>query len=344
MDFSDLGHPSQEWLDFIKSNPQAAQDGFTGNDPAHTTELRLASNQARSATGAALIAKTGLDQRVAMSTIQVPSEASYTIPLRIYRPTAPRRNQLNGAVLYFHGGGFLLGDENTDDYLCCRVAEETNTAVLSVIYRHTHKYKHPAQVDDAWRAFEYIRDNADSIEPAISKSLVVMGISAGCTLAASVILKDLELAKERPDNRSKISGAVLGIPWLIHIDNYPFDLFTSCEVSAKVQNKDAPVIPAARLELFSNLLGAVPTERLLNIPLLSNDELRGWPRTAMLVAGADPLRDDGLIFSKRLESLGVDTRTHTYPGLPHGFRRWPQLATTAEFDKDIIESILWAAR
>jgi acetyl esterase/lipase len=91
---------------------------------------------------------------------------------------------------------------------------------------------------------------------------------------------------------------------LIHIDNYPFDLFTSRKVSAKVQNKDAPVIPAARLELFSSLLEAGPTERLLNIPLLSDDELRGWPKTAMLVAGADPLRDDGLIFSKKLESLG----------------------------------------
>ncbi|KAH7079812.1 Alpha/Beta hydrolase protein [Paraphoma chrysanthemicola] len=344
MDFSALGHPSQEWLSFLESNPQAALDGFTNNNPTHAAEFRHTSNQARSATSAALIAKTSLDQRVTMSTMHIPTETSYHIPLRIYRPTAPRENQLNGAVLYFHGGGFLLGDENTDDYLCCRVADETNTIVLSVIYRHTHKYSHPAQVDDAWSAYEYLRDNAASIEPAIQTSLVVMGISAGCTLAASVILQDLEFAEERAGYKSCISGAVLGIPWLVHVDNYPFDLFASREVAAKVQNKDAPVIPSARLEMFSSLLGADPKERLLNVPLLSDGELRGWPKTAMLVAGADPLRDDGLMFGKRLESLGVDTKMHTYPGLPHGFRRWPQLASTAEFDKNIVEGILWAAR
>tara|TARA_R110002003_G_scaffold143_17_gene13323 strand:+ start:6416 stop:6775 length:360 start_codon:yes stop_codon:yes gene_type:complete len=118
-----------------------------------------------------------------------------------------------------------------------------------------------------------------------------------------VILKDLELSKEQPGYFSKISGALLGIPWLIHIDNYPFQLFKSRKVSAKIQNKDAPVIPLERLELFSNLLGADSTERLLNIPLLPDEELRGWPKTAILVADADPLRDDGLIFAKRLEGL-----------------------------------------
>jgi acetyl esterase/lipase len=67
---------------------------------------------------------------------------------------------------------------------------------------------------------------------------------------------------------------------------------------------NAPVIPIARLEMFSHLLGADdPKEKLLNIPLLTDDELRGWPKNACLIAGADPLQDDGLIFARKLETL-----------------------------------------
>lgn len=303
MDFSELGRPAQEWLDFIEANPFAAQDGFSGNDPLNAEKLRIQSNEARGAAGAKLIAEVGLQQHVKITTHQIPSKESFTIPLRIYRPRQPKGNELLGALLYFHGGGFLFGDETSDDFLCCRMAQETNTAVLGVVYRHTHKHKHPAQVEDAWTAFEYIRDNTDVVEPCASKALAVMGISAGCTLAASVIVRDLELARTRPRYTSRISGAVLSIPWLIHIDNFPFHFFKCPEVSAKVQNKDAPVIPSERLRLFSNLLDAKPIDKLLNIPLLPDEELRGWPRTTLLIAGADPLRDDGLIFANRLENL-----------------------------------------
>lgn len=304
MDFSEFGVPSQEWLNFVKTNPLAARDGFVDNEISKAEQLRYSSNKARGSASAKLIASTGVDQRITTTTLQLPSRAGNTVPLRIYTPRKPKAGQITGAVLYFHGGGFLLGDETSDDFLCCRMADETSTVILSVIYRHTHKHPHPAQVEDAWTAFEYIRDNANSIEPCISKGLAVMGISAGCTLAATIMLKDLEWSRSDPGHTSIITGALFGIPWLIHIDNYPFHLFRSREVSAKIQNRDAPVIPAERLQLFSDLLRADKTDRLLNIPLLTNDELEGWPKTAFLIAGADPLRDDGLIFAQRLKKLG----------------------------------------
>lgn len=304
MDFSRFGYPSKEWLTFIEGEPSAARDGFVGNDPTNAETLRTLSNNVRGAVGAKLIIEAGLDQRVSITTLQIPSRNSHTIPLRVYKPMRSTGNGPKGAVLYFHGGGFLLGDETSDDFLCCRVAEETNTIVLSVIYRHTHKYKHPAQMEDALDAFEYVRDKAPSMDVCTSKGLAVMGISAGCSLAAAVVLKDLELYRTQPAYNRICVGVLFGIPWLIHIDNYPFHLFKSPEVSAKIQNKETPVIPFARLKLFSDLLGAKdPTDRLLNIPLVSDSELEDWPKTTFLVAGADPLRDDGLIFAKRLQSL-----------------------------------------
>ena len=101
-----------------------------------------------------------------------------------------------------------------------------------------------------------------------------------------------------------ITSALLSIPWLIHIDNYPIELFKTPEVSAKLQNAEAPVIPTQRLKLFSDLLGAQDvTDRLLNVPLSPEVELESWPRTIFQVAGADPLRDDGLLFASKLRSM-----------------------------------------
>ncbi|KAL2204652.1 alpha/beta-hydrolase [Sarocladium strictum] len=339
MDFSEYGAPSAEWLAFVQTNPVAAQDGFTDNDLNKASELREKSNKARGAAGAKLMADNGLHEKVEITTVQVPSRSAHTIPLRIYRP---RGTAAGGAVLYFHGGGYLLGDENSDDYVCCRMADETKLVILSVIYRHTDLHKHPAQVEDSWDAFEYVRDNADSLEPAVRRNMGVLGISAGSTLAASVVLRELEYSRKAQGYQCLIKGAVLGIPWLIHIDNYPFELFKSKDIAAKVQNKETPVIPSQRLQLFSDLLGAAdPKDRILNIPLLSEDELKGWPKTAFLVAGADPLRDDGLLFAKKLEAMSVPTKVNIYPGLPHGFRRWTQLEATTHFDATLTDGLKW---
>ena len=131
-----------------------------------------------------------------------------------------------------------------------------------------------------------------------------MEISAGCTLAVSVILRELEESRKLSNVRPLITGALISIPWLIHIDNYPMELFNSPEVSAKLQEVEAPVVPTQRLKLFSDLLGASDvTDRLLNIPLLPEVELNGWPRTVFQVAGADPLRDDALLFATKLSNM-----------------------------------------
>jgi acetyl esterase/lipase len=304
MDFSHFGHPTEEWLQFVRNNPAAGHDGFDNNSLASAAQLRLASNQARKAAGARLLAESELSEQVGVSTVQVPSSSSHSIPLKIYKPKNIVNGGCKGAILYFHGGGFLFGDEETDDFLCYSIAVQTESVVLSCIYRHTDEHRHPAQVVDAWDTFQYICKHASSLDPSIQQNLVVMGISAGCTLAAGVILCELEHSREHGAYTPLIKGALFGIPWLIHVDNYPLHLFKSPEVSAKIQNADSPVIPSERLKLFSTLLGAKdPKDRLLNFPMIPDDGLSGWPKTAFLVAGADPLRDDGLLFAKKLESI-----------------------------------------
>jgi acetyl esterase/lipase len=260
--------------------------------------------QRRSEVSASTIGEEHLDQQVEVTTVAATSSQEHIIPLRIHRPKAGPNDSPAGVVIYFHGGGSLLEDEATDDLVCCRIADRTETVVVSVIYRHTDKHKHPAQVYDAWDAFRYACDHTKSLELPIEKGLVLMGFFAGCTLAASVILRKVEESRKLNIDRPLISGAPLSVPWLIHIDNYPMGLFKSPEVSAKLQNAEAPVIPTQRLKLFSDFFGVQDaTARLLNIPLLPEVELKSWPRTIFQVAGADPLRDDGLLFASKLRSM-----------------------------------------
>lgn len=160
------------------------------------------------------------------------------------------------------------------------------------------------KVDDAWDAFRYTCDHARSLDLLIEKSLVLMGISAGCTLTASVILRTLKESRKVKAVRLLITGALSSIPWLVNIDNYPLELFKSPEASAKIQNEEAPVIHAQRLKLFSDLSGARDVkDKPLKIPLLSDVELESRPRTVFRVAGADPVRDDGLVFASKLKSI-----------------------------------------
>ena len=310
MDFSKYGRPSEAWVRFCAANPEAANDGSQDNTFAEVYNMQARTNIERERSAATLLEQSGLNTKVDISSIPVAVGDGGTIPIRKFTPRQTGVRYISqGAVVYFHGGGFLFGSETSDDLLGASLAHQLGVTVLSVVYRHTPTHKHPTQHEDAKYGVRYILDNAKSLGVDLAAGLVVTGISAGASLAAAAVLNDLE--QLRPNDGGKeqrtklILGVVLCIPWLIHIENYPWHLFESREKSSKVQCGEAPVVPAERLKLFSDILAAQdPTDPLLNLPLLCKERLRGWPKTAFLVAGMDPLRDDGLIFARKLESQG----------------------------------------
>ena len=263
-------------------------------------------NKLRETTATGIMASEGLNSKVKIDTLQVSSRSEHTIPIRRY--VAGRATTGQGSrrtLLFFHGGGMLFGSEKTDDVLCSRIAADAGVTVVSVIYRHTPQHKHPAQHDDAWDAFVAVRDGATDLGISLSDGIAVMGVSAGAGLAAGVVLRELAYAKVTPGYKAAAGGLVLSIPWLIHIDNYPLEKFAAPEKTSKVQCQTAPVVPVERLRLFTEVLAADRTDDpLLNIALVLDTDLDKWPRTAFLEAGMDPLRDDGLLFATRLETLG----------------------------------------
>ncbi|KAJ5604591.1 Alpha/Beta hydrolase protein [Penicillium lagena] len=337
MDFSKYGTPSKEWLEFIAHNPAAAKEGFSGNDILEASQLRQAVNANREVASEKLMAESGLKNRVDISTLSIPSRASHTIPLRRYSPVSQhgQRQDPRQGLVYFHGGGFLFGSEKSDDCLCASIADSLGVVVLSVIYRHTPEWSHPAPHEDTEDVMAYIERSLPDLGIEAAKGLSILGISAGAGLAAAAVLRDLR-------GQRLVQGVILSIPWLIHVDNYPFNHFVASEKSAQVQCRNAPVIPWPRLKMFSDLLRAEDyTDPLLNTALVPDVQLSNWPKTAFVAAGMDPLRDDGLLFSRRLEALGIPTSVYIFPGLPHGFRRWQDLPATKVFDARMLESIRW---
>lgn len=281
MDFSEFGVISKEWLAFIAENPAAAQDGLNGNDPLQASELRHATNTTREIASAKLVDESGLREKVDISTLYITSRGSHSTPLRQYLPRSPKRESSLPAIIYFHGGGFLFGSESTDDFLCANIAASLGVIGLSVIYRHTPEFQHPAQHEDAWDAMAYIEGHMEALNIDENAGLgVLLGISAGSGLAAGVVFRDLEASRAQPDREPMIRSAVLGIPWLRHVEKYPFHFFSSPEIAAKVRCRDAPVIPWGMLKLFSDILSAKdPSDPLLNIATLPDELLRRWPRT-----------------------------------------------------------------
>jgi acetyl esterase/lipase len=295
MDFSRYGAPSKGWLEFVAKNPAATQDGLSNNDHLEAAQLRATVNSARETASKKMMSQSSLIDTVDIQTLSIPSRENHYIPLRRYSPSDSRESRRG--LVYFHGGGFLFGSEETDDYLCATMAKTLGVTVLSVIYRHTPDWQHPSQHEDAHDALAYIKANALAL--AVDEGVGVLGISAGAGLAAATTLRGLDIPEDR-----FIRGVVLSIPWLIHVDNYPFELFAEPRLSSQQQCRDAPVIPWARLKMFSDLLHADKSDPQLNVALAPDESLRSFPRTAILVAGMDPLRDDGFVLATKLQALG----------------------------------------
>jgi acetyl esterase/lipase len=212
--------------------------------------------------------------------------------------------------------------------------------VVHVCYRHTPEFVFPTQHHDAWDGFEWVLANAETLE-VDSRSVAVGGISAGGMLAAAVVLQEVKLAKEK-GRTVRVKGQLLAIPWLIHRDAYPWHLFAEREKASLVQCADAPILPEQRYNLFTDLLMAAnPKDPLMNTALAADEDLAGMPRTAFIVNGWDMLRDDGFIYAEKLERLDVPTKKHVFPGLPHAFRRWPDLPSSKRWDDVTLGSIQW---
>jgi len=227
--------------------------------------------------------------------------ADEAIKIRIYNPDPTRDN--HPVLVYFHGGGFVLGDIEMTDEVCRYLAHRTPCMVFSVNYRLAPEYPFPIPVEDCFRAYEWIRTHSYRLG-ANPKAIGVAGDSAGGNLAIAVTRKCLENQVPLP----RFQGLI-----------YPVTDF-STEHPSHETFSEGFLLTRKMMRWFKSLYFSKP-EDVSNpyaSPLLT-DSFRGYPPTYLSTAGFDPLVDEGRALVLRLRSDGVKVVHSDFPSLIHGY-------------------------
>lgn len=228
------------------------------------------------------------------------------IPIRIYTPegTPPRP-----LVVFFHGGGWAIGDLDSHDVLCRQIANGAGAVVVAVDYRLAPEHKYPAAAEDSYAATVWAVENAAAIG-ADPNRVAVVGDSAGGNLAAVVSL----MARDRGGPRLRYQ--VLAYP----VTDYSFESTSYRENAEGYFLSRDSMVWFWDLYLPDQAAGADP----LASPLRAKD-LSGLPPALVLTAEYDPLCSEGDAYADRLREAGVPVEHRRYEGLIHGFLTRPQL-------------------
>src|SRR4051812_6049769 len=221
------------------------------------------------------------------------------IRARLYVP--PGIPDPSPLLVYFHGGGYVCGDLDTHDSACRFLAAGAELRVLSVDYRLAPEHPFPAAVEDGLAALRFASDNAKSLGAG---PIAVGGDSAGGNLAAVV-------AQEARGEEHAPAVQLLIYPvtdWSRKAESYRLFREGFFLTEAEMDWYRAHYLPGDP--------GAARDPRAS--PLLA-DDLTGVAPACVVVAGFDPLRDEGIAYARRLEEAGVPTALRVYWGLVHGF-------------------------
>jgi len=227
-----------------------------------------------------------------------------SIPARVYSPRELRKvDGLAPCLVFFHGGGWVIGDLDSHDVVCRKLADEGQLIVISVNYRLAPEHKFPAAVDDAIAATKWIAGNAKPLGIDASR-LSVGGDSAGGNLAAVVAIA------ARDGNGPAISGQVLIYPAVDFAMTHP----------SHREPETSILLTHSVIKWFCDhyLSGAADVHDWRASPARATT-LVGLPPAYVLTAGADPLRDEGDEYADRLRQAGVPVTYRHFPGQFHGF-------------------------
>jgi acetyl esterase len=239
--------------------------------------------------------------------LAIPGPAG-NIPARLYVPAgaAPRP-----VLVYYHGGGFVIGSLDGWDPVMRSLANASGCAIVSVDYRLAPEHPFPAAVDDAYAAFEWVAANAAGAFGGDPNRLAVGGDSAGGNLAAVVSL----LARDR-------SGPPIALQLLV----YPATDQDFSRSSHQQFGTDHFLTIDMMRWFSAHYTGGGPTEDWRIHPLKATS-LAGLPPVHVIVAECDPLHDEGVAYAERIRAEGGVATVVDYPGMIHGFFTFPAALT-----------------
>jgi acetyl esterase/lipase len=279
----------QPVLEFLPAlsieDPQAAREGFAQMIAQLNSEL--------DATGVSVEDRT------------IPGpEGAPEIPVRLYQPEQPTASM--AALLYIHGGGFVIGDLDSEHGTCLALCRELNIVLLSVDYRLAPETPFPGGLEDCYSALCWLHDQAGSLH-VDTQRIGIFGQSAGGGLSAATAL----LARDR--NGPALCFQYLGIP----------ELDDRLTTPSMQQFDDTPMWnrPAAELS-WDYYLGTDYQRGAADVPYLAAparlEDASGLPPAYVSTMEFDPLRDEGVLYALKLMQAGIATELHSFPGTFHG--------------------------
>lgn len=228
-------------------------------------------------------------------------------PARVYRPDGEGPFP---TTVYFHGGGFVIGDLDTHDQLCRRICRDAQTVVVSVDYRLAPEDPFPAAVEDALAATTWAAEHLDELGG--NGVLAIGGDSAGGNLSAVV-------AQAMPD---QVAAQLLLYPAVDMAGNYP----------SREENARGYFLELEMMEWFFVHYTTDVEHVDVTDPRLSpfHGELTGLPPAVVVTAEFDPLRDEAEAYADKLMDAGVHVDRARYDGLIHGFADLAAVSPAAE--------------
>jgi acetyl esterase len=226
------------------------------------------------------------------------------VPCQIYRPHG---EEVKAGLIYFHGGGWVLGGPDTHGDMCAEMAAGADVVVVLVDYRLAPENPHPAQLEDSLAVLSWLRDHGREIGIDFDR-IIGGGDSAGgqMTVGLSLYLRDRAM--------TPLNGMVLIYPVLGRDVNTP----------SYIRNADAPCLTREEmiffLDAFMGGQGSANWSDPLAAPLIA-DDLTGLPPAFITVAAHDPLYDDGVLFCERLIAAGGKSELRREPALAHSYMR-----------------------
>ncbi|HEX8595112.1 MAG TPA: alpha/beta hydrolase [Pseudomonas sp.] len=227
------------------------------------------------------------------------------VPVRCYRPDSLAPDTPAKCVMYLHGGGWVVGDLDSHDFICVELAMDLSCAVIAVDYRLAPEHPFPAAFDDSVAVWHGIQAQADwlRIDP---RKVAVAGDSSGANLAAALCLALRDAGQPQPCGQALIYPALGG----------------AADLPSRSECADAPLLSSVDIDCYLALYVNTPDycRSPYALPLLAQD-FSGLAQAFIAVAEFDPLRDDGVVYARKLREAGGDVRLYSGSGLVHGCLR-----------------------
>lgn len=236
--------------------------------------------------------------------IEVEERRIEQVPIRLYRPTSPCPANGWPCVVYLHGGGWVVGDLDSHDFITAELASRLKAVVIAVDYRLAPEHPYPAAFDDCLAVWRGLRARASQwqVDP---QRMAIAGDSAGGNLAVAVCLALRDAAEPQPVLQALV------YPGLGGSDGLP----------SRSECADAPLLGSDDVRSYHALyLAGAERPEAYAMPLRATN-FRGLAPAFIAVAQHDPLRDDGVCYFERLKKAGGRATLHLGLGLVHGCLR-----------------------